>query len=214
MPKQWPELDQQTQLEFLLGGKMKQADWFFDESKSEKVKYTREKIDEFITLAKTEFPGPSYGTTDPWYEAVTLSKGGFPTVIDYNLTDYDHPDIKQMTTETYWKNPIQFDAALSISSFEHDGLGRYGDPLNPSGDLRAMNEMKKILKKDGILFLAVPVGLDKLVWNAHRIYGKVRLPMLIDGWEPIGTVGFEDDLLYRDTGNSGVYQPVIILKNS
>jgi SAM-dependent methyltransferase len=239
MPKHWPELDQQTQLEFLLGGKMKQADWYIDESNLEKKTYSREQIEEYIALAKNKSPGPSYGTTDPWlfeaievyplagltvaimgstvpwYEAVTLAFGGNPTTIDYNLTQYDHPDLsEQITPEIYWKHPRQFDAALSISSFEHDGLGRYGDPLNPSGDLRAMNEMKKILKKDGILFLAVPVGIDKIVWNAHRIYGKVRLPMLIDGWEPLGTVGFEDDLLYRDTGVSGVYQPVIVLRNS
>ena len=31
-----------------------------------------------------------------------------------------------------------FDVALSISSFDHDGLGRYGDPLEPDNDLRAM----------------------------------------------------------------------------
>ncbi len=31
-----------------------------------------------------------------------------------------------------------FDMALSISSFDHDGLGRYGDPLDPVGDLKAM----------------------------------------------------------------------------
>jgi len=27
-----------------------------------------------------------------------------------------------------------FDMVFSFSSIEHDGLGRYGDPLNPNGD--------------------------------------------------------------------------------
>ena len=29
-----------------------------------------------------------------------------------------------MTIAEYDENPMQFDAAISISSFEHDGLGR------------------------------------------------------------------------------------------
>ena len=39
-----------------------------------------------------------------------------------------------------------FDVVLSISSFEHDGLGRYGDPLNPDGDLAAMRSTRRLLK--------------------------------------------------------------------
>ncbi|MGA2030503.1 MAG: DUF268 domain-containing protein, partial [Verrucomicrobiota bacterium] len=28
---------------------------------------------------------------------------------------------------------------------EHVGLGRYGDPLDPNGDLKAMNELERVL---------------------------------------------------------------------
>ena len=153
------------------------------------------------------------GSTQPWYESIALEFGGSPTTIEYNLPGYKHSEIKEIAVQEYWKNPTKFDAAFSISSFEHDGLGRYGDPINPNGDLRAMAEMKQILKKDGILFLAVPIGLDKIVWNAHRIYGPIRFPMLIDGWELIGCVGMEDEYLYRDMGVAGIYQPIIVLKN-
>jgi hypothetical protein len=76
-----------------------------------------------------------------------------------------------------------------------------------------MSEMKKILKSGGILFLAVPIGLDKVVWNAHRIYGNVRFPMLTAGWQLEGCVGMEEDFLARDTGNAGVYQPIVVLRN-
>lgn len=47
-------------------------------------------------------------------------------------------------------NPRLFDAVVSISSYEHDGLGRYGDPINPDGDLIAMEKTKKMLKEDGL----------------------------------------------------------------
>ena len=46
-----------------------------------------------------------------------------------------------------------FDIAMSISSFEHDGLGRYGDPLNPDGDIIAMRSTRRLLKR-GIFFRA------------------------------------------------------------
>ena len=32
---------------------------------------------------------------------------------------------------------LNFDAVVSFSSIEHSGMGRYGDPLNPWGDLIA-----------------------------------------------------------------------------
>ncbi len=50
------------------------------------------------------------------------------------------------------------DRALSLSSFDHDGLGRYGDPINPIGDLVAMETVKQDLRSDGLLFLTVPIG--------------------------------------------------------
>ena len=64
--------------------------------------------------------------------------------------------------------------ALSISSFDHDGLGRYGDPLDPVGDLKAMRLAQCILKDDGLLLVSVPVGQDVVAFNLHRRYGSVR----------------------------------------
>jgi SAM-dependent methyltransferase len=55
---------------------------------------------------------------------------------------------------------------------EHVGLGRYGDPLNPDGDLKAMAELGRVLAPGGNLLVAVPVGRPKLAFNAHRIYAS------------------------------------------
>ena len=104
-------------------------------------------------------------------------------VVDYNKPICDNPKITVMNHAEITNAKIKSDFAISYSSFEHDGLGRYGDPLSPDGDLRAMKEAHEFLKKDGILFLGVPLGQDCLVWNAHRIYGKHRLPLLLQGWQ-------------------------------
>lgn len=53
---------------------------------------------------------------------------------------------------------------------EHVGLGRYGDPLDPDGDLKAISELKRVLAVGGNLLFVVPVGKPKIMFNAHRIY--------------------------------------------
>ncbi|KAK5964144.1 hypothetical protein GCK32_017207, partial [Trichostrongylus colubriformis] len=42
-----------------------------------------------------------------------------------------------------------FDFAASFSSIEHSGLGRYGDPIDPIGDLREVWKTSCLLKKGG-----------------------------------------------------------------
>lgn len=44
------------------------------------------------------------------------------------------------------------------NSFDHDGLGRYGDPINPNADVEALGVVAQVLKPSGILFLTVPIG--------------------------------------------------------
>jgi SAM-dependent methyltransferase len=53
---------------------------------------------------------------------------------------------------------------------EHVGLGRYGDPVDYDGDLKAMSELARVVAPGGALLLVVPVGQARLAFNAHRIY--------------------------------------------
>jgi len=53
---------------------------------------------------------------------------------------------------------------------EHVGLGRYGDPLDPEGDLKAIAELKRVLAINGNLLFVVPIGKERIMFNAHRIY--------------------------------------------
>lgn len=156
------------------------------------------------------------GSTNPWYESVALAFGARQvTVIEYNEIVSKHPRIRALTPADFERAPATFDAAFSISSFEHDGLGRYGDPLNPEADLEAMARLRTIVRPGGLLYLAVPVGLDKVVWNAHRIYGALRLPLLTEGFELIEAFGGADaDRLGADTGRDAVHQPVLVLRNA
>lgn len=80
------------------------------------------------------------------------------TTVEYNSLTYDHPDITTLLLSNLDDNHVHFDAAFSLSSFDHDGLGRYGDPLNPNGDLEAMKIVQSVLNEEGLLFLTVPLG--------------------------------------------------------
>jgi len=150
------------------------------------------------------------GSTVPWYESVVIAYGGHPTTIEYNEIITDDDRLRVMTVAEFTEHPRKFDLILSISSIEHDGLGRYGDPINPNGDLEFMQRAKHLLKKDGAMILAMPVGRDCLYWNAHRVYGALRLPLLLKEWEAIDSFGFTETELLGNLGNFS-YQPVFYL---
>lgn len=236
-PKEIPEslLDDYT-----LKGKIPVEKWYLDDTYSPRTPkfFSKKRISSLIKQAKNGTI-QYYGDTGKWLleavkkhdiknkhavvmgcvipncQSICLAYGAkHCTTIEYNKLISTHPDLTMMIPEEYDKNPILFDTGFSISSFEHDGLGRYGDPLDPNGDIKAMKKMKEILKSQGLFFLSVPVGIDTLTWNAHRIYGRIRLPLLLDGWELIDSFGFNDNLLNSDTNKGMSYiQPIFVLRN-
>ena len=87
-----------------------------------------------------------------------------------------------------------FDVIVSFSSIEHDGLGRYGDPINPDGDLAAVAEFWTLLNPGGLLMLAVPhvnhpsLSHGFVMGNLHRQYSSDRFQALCKGFEVLETV--------------------------
>jgi len=154
------------------------------------------------------------GSVTPWYESIVLAYRGMPTTIEYNKIISKDKRVRVMTVDEYDKNPEQFDVLVSISSFEHDGLGRYGDPQDPIGDLKAMQKAKKMLKQNGLLYLTVPIGKDVLVWNLHRVYGPLRLPLLLDGWTIVDSFGFNPEKDFKQDAweNHKIHQPILVLR--
>ena len=176
-----------------------------------------------------------FGSNSPGVESLLLA-AGFSSVftVEYNNLTYDHPqlitarpsDVEAAWTASanagekvsYFAVPGSFDLALSISSFDHDGLGRYGDPLAPDGDLMSMETMARYLKDDGLALLAVPIGMDVVWWNVMREYGPVRLPLLISDaqWRVVERIGWVETRFgkLRDLkkGTGRPYEPVFILE--
>lgn len=68
-----------------------------------------------------------------------------------------------------------------MHTIEHVGLGRYGDPIDPLGDLKAAAELKRVLAPGGSLLVVVPVGRPRVRFNANRIYGYDDVLALFEG---------------------------------
>lgn len=74
--------------------------------------------------------------------------------------------------------PFESGSIPSLScmhTVEHIGLGRYGDPIDPGGDLKAVRELERVLAPAGSLLFVVPIGKPTIVFNAHRIYSYEQI---------------------------------------
>ena len=84
------------------------------------------------------------GSQSPWIEAILLELGAAKiTTLEYAVIKSDYPQIDTITPEDLRQafnkgRAPTFDAMVTFSSIEHSGLGRYGDSLNPWGDLITM----------------------------------------------------------------------------
>jgi hypothetical protein len=64
---------------------------------------------------------------------------------------------------------------------EHIGLGRYGDTLDNEGDLKAIQNLKRIAANH--LLFVVPVGKPVVQFNAHRVYSPVYIRNLFSEYD-------------------------------
>jgi SAM-dependent methyltransferase len=67
------------------------------------------------------------------------------------------------------------DSLSCLHALEHFGLGRYGDALDKDGYRRGLENMARILRADGTFYLSVPLGLERVEFNAHRIFDPFKI---------------------------------------
>lgn len=76
------------------------------------------------------------------------------------------------------------DSLSCLHTIEHFGLGRYGDSIDPDGHIKGVEQLKRMVKPGGLLYLSTPIGPQRVEFNAHRIFAaQTLLGWFEDGWE-------------------------------
>jgi len=104
------------------------------------------------------------GSITPWVEACCLEAGAeHITTLEYGALVSKDPRISTRTPSQFRQDFLSrqyepYDAIVTFSSVEHSGLGRYGDALNPWGDVLALARASCVLKPspDSKLIIGVP----------------------------------------------------------
>ena len=85
------------------------------------------------------------------------------------------------------------DSLSCLHALEHFGLGRYGDPVNFDGFLKGLVNLKKILRTGGKFYLSVPIGPQRIEFNAHRVFSVKYLLSLVSNEYKIDSFAYVDD---------------------
>lgn len=101
-----------------------------------------------------------------------------PAQLNLSQLQTSHADL----TNLHFENE-SIESLSCMHTVEHVGLGRYGDPIDPKGDLKAIAELKRVCTKGGNLLFVTPVGKPRLQFNAHRIYAPQMIVDYFEGFE-------------------------------
>jgi len=151
------------------------------------------------------------GSISPWIEVILLQLNNNVTTVEYNVPKLETEQLKCISYWDFQKSDEVYECIVTYSSIEHSGLGRYGDPLDPNGDLTCMRDIYNHIAYKGILIWGAPVGKDAVVWNAHRIYGNIRLPLIFSGFEEKEWIGCNKEDLTNQGLSNNSYNPVVVL---
>lgn len=86
-----------------------------------------------------------------------------------------------------------YDSVSSLHVIEHFGLGRYGDPIDYFGHLKGIDNLTKILSKGGRLYISVPIGSQRIEFNAHRVFNIEYLLKIFDKNFELNSFSYVDD---------------------
>jgi hypothetical protein len=93
-----------------------------------------------------------------------------PADLNLNNLESGFADLKQLSF-----SDSSIPSLSCMHTIEHIGLGRYGDEIDPQGDIKSINELKRVLKDGGDLLFVTPVGNPRIEFNAHRIYSYEQI---------------------------------------
>jgi len=85
------------------------------------------------------------------------------------------------------------DSISSLHAIEHFGLGRYNDPIDAFGHIKGLDAIYHCLKPGGKFYFSVPIGPQRIEFNAHRVFSIHYLLKLFENKYIIKSFSFVDD---------------------
>jgi len=85
------------------------------------------------------------------------------------------------------------DSVSALHSIEHFGLGRYGDPVDYNGSLKAIENIYRMLNVGGKFYFSVPIGKQRIQFNAHRTFSVQYLLRLFKDKFFVNSFSYVDD---------------------
>jgi len=85
------------------------------------------------------------------------------------------------------------DSISSLHAIEHFGLGRYGDPIDVNGHLKGLENIHRMLRKGGTFYFSVPIGRQRVEFNAHRVFSVRYLLDLLNARYELLSLSYVDD---------------------
>ncbi len=72
------------------------------------------------------------------------------------------------------------DSISCLHVIEHIGLGRFGDAIDLDGHVKGLTSLTGMLKPGGTLYLSMPFGVERIEYNAHRVFDLRTIVDLIE----------------------------------
>jgi hypothetical protein len=125
------------------------------------------------------------------------------TVVDIRPLESNIQGLTFLQDDATKLSKLPSNSIHSLSSLhvaEHFGLGRYSDPIDPEACFRFMESLERVLAPGGRLYFSVPVGHERVEFNAHRIFSPKTIlnrfsSLRLESFSYVG----DDDVLYLDT---------------
>jgi hypothetical protein len=89
---------------------------------------------------------------------------------------------------------LEADSVSCLHALEHFGLGRYGDALDSQGHARGFGNLARMTAPGGRLYLSVPIGRPRVLFNANRIID----PRQVMGWACEHAMTVEELVLIKE----------------
>jgi SAM-dependent methyltransferase len=164
--------------------------------------------------------GADIGCATGAFPAMQIAAGiASCTVFEVRETETNHERVEVRVQDLTYAENVQpeFDLITCLSTIEHIGLARYGDLLDPWGDVKMAGNLRRLLRPRGILVLSFPTGRGCVAFNKHRVYTPFRSKALFGELTVLGHVhrpslAWRTRHRLRSPLGDGAEQPIFVLE--